>query len=313
MTAPRMSPDAAPDTNLLTNSLGMQLTKIPAGRFQMGNHETDDVLRRDFAQYHPERISDLSDERPIHEVEITRAFLLGAHAVTRGQFRAFVEASGYRVEPERDGTGAWGYNPDITYFEGRDPKYSWKEPGFEQADDHPVVNVTWGDAVAFCQWLGAREGRTYRLPTEAQWEYACRAGTTTRFHSGDDVESLVTVANLYDRVTVEVFPEWKKYSISGSDGYAFTAPVGSFQPNGFGLYDMHGNVWEWCADWYDEFFYAKSPPADPVCDDPDSETKVRRGGSWHSWPFYMRSSYRNFNTPETRYVLVGFRVACDLA
>ena len=107
-----------------------------------------------------------------------------------------------------------------------------------------MVNVSWNDAVAFCKWLSQKEGKTYRLPTEAQWEYACRAGTTTRYYSGDDPETLAKVANVADATFKAKFPDWKS-TIKASDGYVFTAPVGQFKPNAFGLYDMHGNAWQW--------------------------------------------------------------------
>ncbi len=218
--------------------------------------------------------------------------------------------SGYFSEAERDGTGGWGYEPAIQYFAGRKPEYSWRQPGFPQAERHPVVNVTWGDAAALCDWLSRRESRRYRLPTEAEWEYACRAGSRTRWHSGDDAEGLVEVANLFDAACRPLFPQFEKFALAGSDGFAFTAPVGSFRPNAWGLYDMHGNVWEWCADWYADDYYRHSPLDDPA--GPESgELRIRRGGSWHSWPLYVRSAYRNWNAPDTRYVLLGFRVAAD--
>ena len=132
--------------------------------------------------------------------------------------------------------------------------------------------------------------------------------TTTRFHNGADSESLAKVAALHDARTSRLFPQWSKYAIAASDGHEFTAPVGSFQPNAFGLYDMHGNVWEWCADWYGEDYYVKSPTSDPP--GPESGgVRVRRGGSWHSWPLYLRASFRNWNSPVSRYVLVGLSVA----
>ncbi len=292
------------------NSLGMRLAKIAAGEFWMGNHESADNLACAFPEYEPDRIAALVDELPLHKVRITRPFCLGVHAVTIGQFRAFVAESGYRTEAERDGAGGWGYNPAIAYFEGRQPHYSWRNPGFPQDDRHPVVNVTWNDAVAMCQWLSQREGRRYRLPSEAEWEYACRAGTTTRYHSGDAPEDLVRVANLFDAACRPLFPQWGKFAVAGDDRHAFTAPVGSYQPNAWGLCDMHGNVWEWCADWYAHDYYRESPADDPA--GPESgELRIRRGGSWHTWPLYMRSSYRNWNAPDTRYVLLGFRLALD--
>ena len=290
----------------------MQLVLIPAGEFMMGNAESDNELKKAFPGYEAERIEKLSDERPVHKVRITRPFYMGAHEVTIRQFKQFVADANFKVESERDGTGGWGYNPKINYFEGRKPEYSWRNPGFKQLDSHPVVNITWQDAVDFCQWLSRKEGKTYRLPTEAEWEYACRASTATRYSTGSDPESLVDGANLYDASTKKVFMQWEKFAVTRNDGFEFTAPVGSFRPNRFGLYDMHGNVWEWCSDWYDENYFGKSPIDDPQ--GPKSgELKVRRGGSWHSWPLYVRSSFRNWNSPETRYVLLGFRIAMNAA
>ena len=115
-----------------------------------------------------------------------------------------------------------------------------------------MVNVTWNDAVAFCDWLSKKEGKKYRLPTEAEWEYSCRAGTKTRFYSGDDIETLKGVANILDASFKKKYPQ-ASWAAAWDDGYPFTAPVGKFKPNAFGLYDMHGNVWQWCADWYGEY------------------------------------------------------------
>jgi formylglycine-generating enzyme required for sulfatase activity len=293
-----------------TNSIGMKLVGIPAGEFLMGNHDSPEALAKAFRNIERRRIDELVDEKPVHRVQITRPFFMGAHEVTIGQFKRFVEDAGFKTEAERDGTGGWGYNPDIKYFEGRKLQYSWRNPGFRQAGDHPVVNVTWGDCAAFCEWLSTKDGKKYRLPSEAEWEYACRAGTKTRYHNGDDPESLANVAALFDSKTARLFPQWETHAVKSSDAYEFTAPVGQFMPNDFGLFDMHGNVWEWCSDWYAEDYYARSPLKDPRGPE-TGKVRVRRGGSWHTWPFYMRSSFRNWNTPETRYVLVGFRVVCE--
>ncbi|HET7865558.1 MAG TPA: SUMF1/EgtB/PvdO family nonheme iron enzyme, partial [Burkholderiaceae bacterium] len=169
----------------LTNSLGMQMVRIPAGEFTMGNAASADEMARLYPQYEARRLNDLKDETPAHRVRITRAFYMARHEVTVGQFRRFLQASGHVPESVADGTGGYGYNaqydPATTRrgdaFEGRDPRYSWQNPGFAQDDAHPVVNVTWNDAVALARWLSATEQRRYRLPTEAEWEYACRAGT----------------------------------------------------------------------------------------------------------------------------------------
>ena len=178
------APPADQSPQVWTNSLGMAFVKVPAGSFWMGSAESPDTLAQAFPQLERKRFTELTDEAPVHRVRIRRAFYLGQHEVTAGQFRRFVEASGYRPESEADGTGGYGYNPDYDpattargdAFEGRNPRYSWRNPGFAQDDSHPVVNVTWNDAQALAAWLSRTEGQRYRLPTEAEWEHACRAG-----------------------------------------------------------------------------------------------------------------------------------------
>jgi sulfatase modifying factor 1 len=295
-----------PSPHVVTNSLGMKLALIPAGEFVMGSPEGPDELARTFRVYERRRLEQLDDEHPAHRVRITRPFHLGIHEVTVGQFRQFVREAGYTTEPERD-DGGWGYNPRTQAIEGRHREYSWRNPGFPQGDDHPVVNVTWSDAVAFCKWLSKKEGKIYRLPTEAEWEYACRAGTATRYSSGDDPESLAEVANVFDAWGEKAFPDCVRYALKVSDGYTFTAPVGRLKPNRFGLYDMHGNVWEWCADWYGEDYYQSSPRDDPR-GPTEGHIRVRRGGAWHSWALYTRSAFRNYNLPDSRYANLGLRV-----
>ena len=152
-----------------TNSIGMKLNLIPAGRFLMGSPEGRDS---EFPEW------------PRHEVALSRPFYLGAHEVTVGQFRRFMNETGHKTEAERDG-GAFFLNSERSAAK-RDPKLTWQAPGWKQDDNHPVVCVTWNDALAFCKWLGKREGKLYRLPTEAEWEYACRAGSQTDFHFGDN-------------------------------------------------------------------------------------------------------------------------------
>ncbi len=170
-----------------------------------------------------------------------------------------------------------------------------------------MVNVSWNDAVAFCEWLSRKEGKTYRLPTEAEWEYACRAGTTTRYYSGDDPETLAKVGNVADTVYGEKIPD-RRYTIKASDGYVFTAPVGQFKPNAFGLYEMHGNAWQWCADRYDAEYYAKSPLNDRT--GPDSSSyRVLRGGSWDTGANGARSASRYGDSADFRGDATGFRVS----
>ncbi|MHC4404660.1 MAG: formylglycine-generating enzyme family protein [Planctomycetota bacterium] len=291
-----------------TNSIGMKLILIPAGEFQMGSREGAWELVTAFEEYGGPPPYFFEDEYPLHRVRITRPFYLGVHEVTLGQFRQFVKDTGYKTDQEKGalfGDG-FGFDPKTgTSVRGAD--YSWQNVGFEQTDDHPVVHVSWNDAVEFCKWLSGKEGKTYRLPTEAEWEYACRAGTSTRYHHGDDPEGLAHVGNVHDATAKAKFPAWQP-TIATRDGYVFTAPVGKFKPNPFGLFDVHGNVWEWCADWYGKDYYKTSPLEDP--EGPNSGTfHVLRGGSWLNRPDDSRSADRGGDVPAFHYLYDGFRVA----
>lgn len=254
----------------ITNSIGMTLTLVPAGRFIMGS---------------PRGESERDDKEERHEVSITKSFYLGVHEVTQAQYS---EVMG-------------------------DNKSTFKE------EDNPVENVEWIKARAFCERLSARAaekkaGRTYRLPTEAEWEYACRAGTTTAFHFGDSLSS--AQANFNGN-----YPAGR-----GSKGKYLRKPTktGSYEPNAFGLYDMHGNVAEWCADWYDPDYYLDSPEDDPLGPPlgvvPTNFTNngkqnffvAVRGGCWVDDGRACRSAYRYRAMPNTRYQLIGFRVVCEV-
>jgi len=245
----------------VTNSIGMKLRLIPPGEFDMGSPDSDEWAKDD-------------DEKPQHHVRITKPFYMGAHEVTVSQFREFVEATTYRTKAEHDGketgwnadSGKWESHPDYP-----NDYYSWKNPGFERDDSHPVFSLTWTDANEFCRWLSEKEGAVYRLPTEAEWEYACRAGTTTLYACGNEPTKLVTMGNVQDLTFKDRFPSAN--AVPARDGYLFSAPVGMFQANSFGLFDMHGNVMEWCMDSYDPDLYKKvvneetaidpvSPPSD---------------------------------------------------
>ncbi len=246
----------------LTNSTEMRLVRINPGSFLMGSPDDDKGAG--------------NAEKPQHQVRITRPFLLGIHEVTQGQYQAVM-----------------GENPSK----------------FKGSDDLPVEQVSWLDAVLFCNKLSEQEKKTpfyringtevtiaggngYRLPTEAEWEYACRAGSTTLHPFGDDV------SKLGDRA----------WFIDNSESK--THPVGQKRPNAWGLYDMLGNIWEWCADWYDEKYYASSPSVavDPP-GPPKASFRVFRGGSWNGDARRCRPASRIRSAPESRYYSLGFRVA----
>lgn len=309
---------ATPPTHI--DSLGISFVQLPAGEFSMGSDETVQALAEAYPAPERSRLEGLSDEAPVHRVRITKPFEMSRHEITVGQFRTFLQRSGHVPESVADGSGGYGYNAAYDpatssrgdAFEGRSPQYSWQNPGFAQGDDHPVVNVTWNDAVALTRWLSRQEGRIYRLPTEAEWEYACRAGGTDRYQHGNDPAGLIQVGNTFDEDSAVNWPAWRDRALPGRDGHAFTAPVGSYAANAFGLFDLHGNVWEWVSDWYGEDYYARSSRDDPP-GPVDGSVKVRRGGSWHTWSLYARCSYRNWNSVQTRYTLVGIRLVRELA
>jgi formylglycine-generating enzyme required for sulfatase activity len=264
----------------ITNSIGMKLVLIPAGEFMMGSPESEKGRHND---------------EPQHRVRITKPFYLGQYPVTLGQFLTFYHDANYKLETERDGKGDFGTATNM-----KNTKRPWA-PGFENGNDHPVVFVSWNDAVAFCEWLSRKEGRSYRLPTEAQWEYACRAGTTTPFNFGSVLNGHQANCNgNYPYGTKEKGPYLER-----------TSSVGSYRPNAFGLYDMHGNVWQWCADWYDWYdsrYYGKSATDDPTGPDTGS-ARVKRGGSWADHAITCRSAKRGDDRPGFRIYELGFRVA----
>jgi formylglycine-generating enzyme required for sulfatase activity len=284
----------------VTNSIGMKLVLIPKGEFKMGSEE-------------------LISEKPIHQVRLTKDFYLAAHHVTVGQFKAFVKDAAYKSEAETKKNGI-GFSAESKWLDNKGA-YTWRNPGFEQADDHPVVCVSWNDAVAFCKWLSAKESKTYRLPAEAEWEYACRAGTTTRFSCGEEDASLKGYANLADlalKPKVQEGIEEKNAAPKGNnsggiakfdDGYVFTSPVGKFKPNPWGLYDMHGNAWTWCSDFsarYTDGLQIDPPgPAAPMA----GMGRVIRGGTWFIGPLRCRSANRVQRDPVASFCFIGFRVA----
>jgi formylglycine-generating enzyme required for sulfatase activity len=265
----------------------LKTVRIQPGSFSMGSPEKE--VYRD-------------GEEELHKVQITQPFFMGIHEVTRGQFRAFVQAENYRTEPEQFGQGGLGYNPDTKDFVPS--KHTWRDPGFEQTDEHPVLNVSWNDAMAFCAWLSRKEGKTIDLPTEAEWEYACRAGTSTSYFTGDKPPSLQGAANIADlsfkakyNDAGKQFDDAKRIKeFDWHDGHPFTSPVGTFRTNAWGLHDMHGNVSEWCKDWYDKDYYKNSPLKDPP-GPLQGEQRVLRGGSFSHNAKFLRAAYRGRSAP----------------
>lgn len=277
------------------NPLVMQFVRLPAGQFLMGAPESDQEAR--------------PDERPQHSVTIAQSFDIGMHEVTVGQFRQFVAATGYKTRAETDG-GGFAYDASIQRLAPR-PESSWQATGFQQTDNHPVVNVCWHDAAAFCKWLTEKDGHIYRLPTETEWEYACRAGTTTPWSTGPDFDSVKGSGNICDTRLRAAYP-FAKWTVGWSDGFAFTAPVGHFRPNPFGLYDMHGNVFEWCSDEWQQTDYAGQRIEDPD-EQLEPDSRIVRGGSFLSLPTFTRSTDRVGLVSTMRNCIVGFRVVREVA
>jgi formylglycine-generating enzyme required for sulfatase activity len=265
------------------NSIGMKMVLIPPGEFPMGSPNGEEDRRGDEKQ---------------HSVRLSTAFFVGQTEVTKGQFAEFVRDTGYKTEAETDGKGGYAY---VDGNWEQDPQFIWRNAGFTQGDDHPVVNVSWNDAQKFCEWLSSKEGVRYRLPTEAEWEYACRAGTSTPFHFGDELHG--GQAN---------FDGNYPYGTSTEGPYLErTTTVGSYSANAFGVFDMHGNVWEWCGDWYASDYFETSGSVDPRGPSTGS-SRVVRGGSWSSSAIYCRSASRVGYEPSYRNNGNGFRVVCEL-
>jgi formylglycine-generating enzyme required for sulfatase activity len=261
------------------------MVKIPAGTFMMGSPTSE--IDRD------------QDEKQ-HQVRIEQDFAIGKYEVTVGQFKKFVEATGYKTEAEKDGGCYYWADGDWK----KDAAKNWKKPGFSQDKDQPVVCVSWNDAMAYAKWLTEKTGRQYRLPTEAEWEYAARAGTTTVYYWGDNTDEGCRYANGADQTAKAQFPNM--IPMNCQDGFVYTAPVGRFQPNAFGLYDMLGNVWEWTCSEYDENYEG----GEKICveGNPSSQLRVLRGGAWDYDPHYLRAAYRSKFQPDIRQNSIGFRL-----
>ena len=255
-----------------------KMVYIPAGSFRMGDIQGDGS----------------SDAKPVHRVSVG-TFLLGQTEVTVGQFRAFVDASGYQTEAEQsrgcriygDGRRSWSSGNN------------WRNPGFKQAEAEPVVCVNVNDIQRYIRWLSAKTNQQYRLPSEAEWEYAARAGSETKYSWGNKAGR--KYANYGTDTCCGGLAE-------GKDKWRYTAPVGSFAANAFGLYDMHGNVWELTQDCRNDSYHG-APSDGSAWLSGNCDMRMWRGGSWDFSPNYLRSSERTSNSTAERYDNDGFRLA----
>lgn len=259
-----------------------EMVVIPAGSFRMG----------DLTGQGPR------SEQPPRQVTIGQPFALGKYEITAGQFAKFVVATGHQ-----SGGGCW------TYEEGeweKDKGKSWRSPGFPQISSNPLVCVNWQDAKAYAAWLSKETGKAYRLPTEAQWEYAARAGTESVYHFGQTAKDICTFANGADLSTPFA---WRNQACD--DNWSDVAPIGSLRENRFGLHDMHGNVWEWVEDcWSDS--HAGAPTDESARRTDDCQEHVLRGGSWLGRLKNLRSASRVGRAATNRNHSVGFRLARPL-
>jgi formylglycine-generating enzyme required for sulfatase activity len=278
-----------------------RMVVVPAGEFTMGSPL-------------PEAGRSV-DEGPQRQVQIAQPFALGRSEVTVAEFRRFVEESGYRTEAERDtraqGCSGFIYADPAAGNPGPQAVTSWRSPGLAQAqiDSHPVLCVSWNDARAYAQWLSKKTGRRYRLPTEAEWEYAARAGSAAARFWGDDPVQACRFANVADQSRFQTWSFGQRHECT--DGHYFTAPAGGYAPNRFGLYDMIGNVWEWTEDCWNAS-YAGAPADGSAWASGDCSQRVLRGGSWSTVPRYARSATRYRNPADFRDNLTGFRLARTL-
>jgi formylglycine-generating enzyme required for sulfatase activity len=271
-----------------------EMVVVPAGAFTMGSPASE-AGRQDF-------------ESPEHTVTFSRPFAVGKFHVTVDEFAAFVTATGYDA-----GSECWDLKDELS-------RQSWRNPGYHQNGKYPVACVSWEDANAYVAWLAQRTGKPYRLLSEAEWEYAARARTTPgpapRYFFGDDEREMCRYGNGVDQTMKSYLKKRGPVDnipfLSCSDGYTFASPVGSLLPNVFGLYDMHGNVWQWTDDCFHDS-YRDAPTHGSAWTMGDCNRRILRGGSWSSPALALRSAVRDWNSSDHRYMTYGFRAARTLA
>ena len=261
-----------------TADFAIAMVPLKGGTFWMGSNEGE------------------ADEKPRHQVTV-KPFKLGRYEVTRGQFAAFVKDTAYQAT---GGCFSWD-----GHAWKMDAKLSWRNPGFPQSDEHPVACVNWDDVNAYIAWLNRNSGQQYRLPTEAEWEYAARAGTDTVRFWGDGDAPACQYANVADQTMKEALNLEPYFHCQ--DGYVYTAPVGSFQANPWGLNDMLGNVWELTCSGYTESYDS----SENQCNNNATDRRAVRGGSWYNSPRYLRAAFRYRLDPTLRFNYIGFRLAQD--
>jgi formylglycine-generating enzyme required for sulfatase activity len=279
-----------------------EMVVIPPGSFIMGSTEEETTRENTDPR-------DAANEKPQHRVTIGYPFAVMKLEVTRGEFARFAAevpvALAETCKTWDMAANQWGYVEDVRH---------WKEPGFAQTDAHPVVCVNWHNAQAFAAWMSKKTGKRYRLLSDAEWEYAVRGGTTTVRFWGDGRADACRYANVSDATkqkTLKLTKVGPDEIFPCEDGYTFTAPVGSFAPNPFGLHDMFGNAWEWVQDCFAKT-YDGAPADGRAREDGDCSERVIRGGAWHADAWYVRSAKHDWAPPDLHTARVGIRLARDL-
>jgi formylglycine-generating enzyme len=258
------------------------MTVLPMGRFQQGSESAA-----------------VSFEKPLHWVMINHPLAMSTNTVTVDEFQRFITATGRDMQGCDTYDGTWK----------RHPKSNWKSPGFPQTGAHPVTCTSWNDAVAYAQWLSKKTGHAYRLPSASEWEYAARAGSLAILPWNADGSGACENANVADESAAHRFPGWSVFGCK--DGYVYTAPVGSFKSNAFGLNDMLGNVFQWTKDCWSQNYVGAPIDGSARMDGNCAEHELR-GGSWFSTPAYVRANYRNHFAVDYRTSSVGIRLVRDI-
>lgn len=262
------------------------MVALPGGDFVMGCRPGwDDVLGGCKAS-----------EKPPHTVTV-KPFQIGRYEITVGQFKRFVEDTGYQTTAERpiDAGCTIKHAGQLQWVLSKE--HHWRNPGFPQTDQHPVVCISWQDTQQYLAWLNQKTGQQYRLPTEEEWEYAARGGQITAFFWGDEADR-----------------QFANYQgTAGKDQWQYTAPIGQFSSNAFGLYDVAGNAWEWVENCWRKHYQDASRIGENACTSGTNAARARRGGGWDNYPPSIRSAYRNSGHELERSYLYGFRIAHDAA
>lgn len=295
-----------------------EMVVVPAGRYVIGASDEETLRENMYSEGLTAAGSDsrgevvvltreavAAREKPQTKITISQPFAIGRYEVTVDQYATFVEATGHE-----SASSCRVYNEDGSVFIDTEG-LTWRNPGFAQSGSSPVVCINWFDAIAYVSWITEITGQFYRLPSEAEWEYAARSGTSTARYWGDGVGDACLYANVGDLDMADAF-DWRNREFSCRDGYTATSPVGRFEPNQWGLNDVLGNVWEYVSDCWHDTHAGRPVDASPRGGDYCDTIRMTKGGSWSHYPWGIRSAVRNRAPLEASYNTTGLRLARDL-